>query len=160
MSEPVPGLYCPPELVLAAWISSIPGLTVDSVAPQLPSDDTTWAANGAVMMLVVGGTDDPYMPYSRTVLQVECWGCAPGTDEPPWLLSWNLAARIRMACLDRVNFGRPLAISFNGVTYPGANTRGIYTLTTARRVYGDRADYAGHIFDVAMTWAQENLLVR
>lgn len=75
MSSPLPPtqLFAPPELVMAAWISSIPGFVADSVGPTLPPDDTTWREHGAVTMFVVGGTEDPYVAISKTVLQVETW---------------------------------------------------------------------------------------
>lgn len=159
MSTPA-RLIVPPELVFAAWIASIPGFNPDVVATVLPSDSTTWAANGAVIMFTVGGTEGTYIAVSDTVCQVECWACNPGGNEPPWLMAEGMAGQIRLACLDRPNLSRPLTIAQNKVAYPGASVRGAQVLTVARRVYGASSDYAGIIFDLYLTWTQDGLITR
>lgn len=170
MTSPVfPVLNCPPEYVMASWIATIPGFVADSIDPVLPADSSTWQRHGAVTMFVVGGTEHPYVAYSKTVLQVETWCCNPGSDKPPWLQSWALARQIRLACLDRINMHRPLPVVVQTVlddgevletVYPAASARSVMPLSVARRVYGQRADYAGHIFDLVMTWTQDGLTTR
>ena len=158
MTTPV--LFASPELVLAAWIKTIPGFAADSVDPVLPADDTTWKRHGAVTMMTVGGTEHPYLAVSKTVLQVECWCCNPGSNKPPWNASWSLARQIQMACKDRFEVSREVAVSANGVTYPSAEVRSVVVMNVARRAYGMKSDYAGHLFDVLMTWTQVGLTTR
>lgn len=153
-------LLVTPEDVLSAWIASIPGFTPDVVAPVLPADVTTWQNHGAVTMFVVGGTEHPYIPLAKTVLQVETWTCNPGSNEPKWRESRNMASQVRLACLDRTGMKRALQVTVNGVVYPAGSVESVYFLSTPRRAYGDRADYAGYLFDVAMTWFQEGLTIR
>lgn len=153
-------LYAPPELVCTGWIASIPGFTADSIAPQLPADDTTWQVNGAVTMLVVGGTEDPYAAFYQTVFQVECWTCSPGSDKPQFLQSSNMAAQIRLACKDRMGAKRQVSVSANGVSYPQATVHDAVVLSAPRRAYGMKDDYAGHSFDLALYWVQDGLTTR
>jgi hypothetical protein len=148
------------DLVAVAWIASIPGLTADGVGTQLPPQDTTWAANGYIVIpATVGGSPHSTMPLRRPVCQVECWATTPGSGIPPWGKAADLAEQIRFATYDRFNFARPLTISLNGVAYPGARIVSARILTEPHRAYGDQADYAGVVFDVAFQWIQPGEVV-
>jgi hypothetical protein len=148
-------------LVYTAWISSIPDFTADGVGTELPSDDTTWSANGYVVVPVtVGGTPHSTMPLRRPVAQVECWATIPGSGIPPWGMAEDLAEQIRFATYDRNNFGRLLTISVEDVVYPDAQVRSVKMLTEPRRVYGDQADFAGITFDLALQWIQMGEVVQ
>ena len=143
------------DLVVCAWIATIDGLTADGVGTQLPPLDTTWSANGYIVIPVtVGGSPHSTMPLRRPVCQVECWATIPGSGIPPWNRAADLAEQIRIATYDRRNFGRMLAITENGVIYPAAMCRSAKILTEPHRVYGDQADYAGVSFDMAFQWIQ------
>lgn len=157
---PASTLLAPAELVCAAWIASIPGFTADSVDPVLPEDDSTWVRHGAVTMMVVGGDEHPYIAVSRTVLQVVTWTCNPGSNRPEWFKSKQMASQIRMATLDRLNMHRPLQVEHGGDVYPGAIVHQAAILATARRTYGEKSDYAGHMFDLMLQWVQPGLVTR
>jgi hypothetical protein len=153
MTTPVAQLHCTTDLVAVAWLRTLPGLVADGVATQLPSDETTWAANGFVVVpMQVGGTPHSSMPLRRPVVQVECWGTVPGSDKLPWGIANQLAEQIRMGTYDRTTFGRLLTISANGVTYPTARVLSAKMLTEPRRAWHDAGDYAGFIFDLALQW--------
>lgn len=173
MTQPAPlpalsQLYCPPEWVCAGWIATIPGFKADSIAPVLPAANTTWQVNGAVTMMVVGGTEDLYAAYYQTVLQVECWTVNPGSNKPQWLQSANMGAQIRLACKDRMACKRqvPVVAIVEGpsgpvrTVYPNATVEAAYVLSAPRRAYGLSSDYAGHSFDIAMHWIQDGLTTR
>lgn len=162
-------LYCPPEWVCSGWIATIPGFQADSIAPVLPADDTTWQVNGAVTMFVVGGTEDPYAAWYRYVFQVECWTVNPGSNKPQWLQSADMAAQIRLACKDRMGAKRqvPVVAVVAGpggqqltTAYPDATVETAQVLSAQRRAYGAKSDYAGHSFDLLLTYVQDGLTTR
>jgi hypothetical protein len=67
------------ELVGAAWLKGVPGLPAEQIGTTLPSDVEKWA-DGFVQILVVGGSDHPYVPIRRPVFRVSCW--VPGGKKP------------------------------------------------------------------------------
>lgn len=162
-------LLCPPEWVCCGWIATIQGFKADSIAPTLPEDDTTWQANGAVTMMVVGGTEDAYTAYYQTVFQVECTTATPGYNIPPWLQSSEMAAQIRLACKDRMGAKRQVPVvaitaapngAVNRTTYPSATVHDAVVLSAPRRGYGSKADYAVTSFDMSLSWVQDGLITR
>jgi hypothetical protein len=151
VSVPVAQLHATSDLVAVAWIRTIPGLVADVVATQLPSDETKWAANGAVIVpLHVGGTPHSTMALRRPVVQVDCWATVPGSDKLPWGIANQLAEQVRAGTYDRTTFNRPLAITAGSLTYPGARVLSAKTLTEPRRVWSDSGDYAGFTFNLGL----------
>jgi hypothetical protein len=143
-------LHAPTDLVVQAWIRSIPGLVADGVAGQLPADETSWATNGFVVVPVtVGGTPHDTIPLHRPVCQVECWGTIPGSDRLPWSIPNQLALQIMTGCWDRTTFGRPLTVRNGSVTFPTTRVLSAACLTEPRRVWSDEGDYAGYTLDIA-----------
>ncbi|MCX4750901.1 hypothetical protein OG455_41205 [Kitasatospora sp. NBC_01287] len=146
------------ELVAAAWLGSIPGLTPTMVGTQLPPDVdpqglvAPWIATGFITVSVIGGTPDPLLPINRPVLQVDCWAAVPGSNKPPWHKAAALASAIRYATWDRRRIPRPLALSAAGVTYPQAVVQGAYLATAFRRLYDDQGDYACYQGDLVLSW--------
>jgi hypothetical protein len=155
MSTPTATLHAPTDLVAQAWIRTIPGLTADGVAGQLPSDETSWADGGFVVVpITVGGTPHDTIPIRRPVVQVETWATVPGSDKLPWGLANQLAEQIRAGTYDRVNFGRPLTITSGPVAYPSARVLSAKVMTEPRRVWSDVGDYAGFVLDLMLQWVQ------
>jgi hypothetical protein len=155
VSTPTVLLHAPSDLVCQSWVRTIAGLTADGVAGQLPSDETSWAANGFVVVpTTVGGTPHDTIPIRRPVVQCECWGTVPGSDKLPWGIPNQLCEQIRAGTYDRVNFGRPLTISSGPVAYPSARVISAKMMTEPRRVWSDAGDYAGYLFDLMLHWVQ------
>jgi hypothetical protein len=153
MTTPVATLHADSDLVAVAWLRTLEGLVADGVATQLPADEKSWAANGFVVVPVqVGGTPHSTMPLRRPVLQVETWGTVPGSDKLPWGIPSQLCEQIRMGTYDRLNFGRLLQITANGVTYPPARVKSAKMLTEPRRIWHDTGDYAGKMFNLELQW--------
>jgi hypothetical protein len=153
--------HTPTDLVYVFWIKTIAGFTADGVGTALPPDDTTWAANGYVVVpTTVGGTPHSTIPLRRPVAQVECRAVIPGSGLPPWGKAADLAEQIRFATYDRRNFGRSLPITLNGAVYPDAKVLSAKILTEPRRIYADAADYAGYQFDLALQWVQAGEVVQ
>ena len=139
-----------------AWAASIPGLSAQMVATQLPADETAWAANGFVTAAVVGGTPHPDLPLSRPVIRYDCWAVTLSSSKPPWFKASAIANAIRTACLQRTAVPRLLDITANGVTYPTAAVRTAVMLIHPRRVYGDPANAAHYTTDVQLAWTMTN----
>ena len=154
--EPVPT----DELVAVAWIGSIPGISPQMVATQLPEDanaDGTpaeWvtARRGFITVTVVGGSPAPSLPLSRPVFQVDCWAVVPGSNKPPWGVANRLAEAVKQATWDRHTFSRSLTITVNRVQYPPAVVLAARLVTQPRRVWSDEGDYARYQADLALDW--------
>jgi hypothetical protein len=156
-SPPLP-LLATSELVIAAWIGSIEHLSPQMVATQLPAsvnaDGTvaSWVQTGFVTVSVVGGSPDIYLPVKKPVIQVDTWATKPGSNKPPWWQANVLAETIRYATLQRTGFNRPLTLTVNGVSYPGAVVTSAYFATEFRRIGDDQADYARYQADMQISW--------
>ena len=144
------------ELVSAAWLGSVPGLSPSMCATQLPADESVWADNGFVTVAVVGGTPHPDLPLSRPVIQVDCWAVSPSSSKPPWFKANAIATVIRYACWSRTNVPRLLTITANGVSYPTAAVRSAVMVTQPRRIWGDGGDYARYSADISLVWTMTN----
>jgi hypothetical protein len=149
------------ELVACAWISTIPGFSPSFVATQLPDpankDGTPadWVATppyGFVVVTVVGGNEDDWLPVYRPVMQVDCWSTKPGSNKPPWFRANRLAKHISAATRDRHTLNRQLTIAANGVAYPSASVQRAAMLTSPRRMYDDVGDFARYQFDLQLSW--------
>ena len=148
-------LHATTDLVVVSWLRTLPGLTADVVATQLPRDETKWAANGAVIVPVhVGGTPHSTMALRRPVVQVETWATVPGSDRLPWGIANQLAEQIRAGVLDRTTFSRLLIITAGSLTYPMARVLSARMMTEPRRVWSDAGDYAGYTLDLAFQWIE------
>lgn len=156
MATPVLPLLPTSELVARAWLGSIDGFSPQMVAPQLPADDTSWAATGFVQAVVVGGSPDIDLPVKKPVLQIDCWATKPGSDKPKWVMANLLAETIRYATLQRMSMSRLLTITSGLLTYPPAVVISAYLMTEIRRIPGDPGDYAHYQFDMAMSWKTAN----
>jgi hypothetical protein len=146
------------ELVAAAWIASITGLSPAMVATQLPAatlpnkKPAPWVATGFVTVAVVGGQVGDLLPVNEPVIQVDCYWVNPGSNKPPWFKANALASVIQRATWDRTGIPRLLTLTANGVTYPNATVQTAYVVTPPRRLYGDGADYARYQMDLALQW--------
>lgn len=146
-----PVMYPTGELVAQAWIASIPGWSA-GVGQQLPADDSTWTETGFVTVSVVGGSPDVDIPIKKPVVQVDCWATMPGSNKPPWRMAANLAEQIRVACYDRLMFGRELRPRVDEIVYLTARATTAYMVTEPRPLYDDAADYAHYQFDLSLWW--------
>jgi hypothetical protein len=135
-----------------AWIGSLPGLSTQMVATQLPDDTSKWASTGFIVVTTVGGIQDAYLPVNLPVMQVDCYAVNPGSNKPPWFKANNLASLVQRGCWDRYHINRLLTITAGGVTYPQATVLTAYLTTPPRRLYEDPGDFARYQFDLALTW--------
>lgn len=149
------------DLVGVAWIASIPGIQADKVATNLPRDQLTWKDTGFITVNTIAGDPHLYLPIRRPVVQVDCWGVNPNSDQPPWGRTNALAELIR-AHLEETprpaSFYR--ALSFAGsIGYRQAVVMQAIMRTEPRRGIvlgavpaGDEASYARYMFDLELHW--------
>jgi hypothetical protein len=140
------------DLVAEAWIGSCPGLSTSMVGPQLPKDNTSWAASGFVTYLVTGGTRVGEYAHRRPVLTVSCWAVSPKSSKPPWGLASNLAETIIAATDDEATLRRTLALTVPG--YPPARLTEARVISELRRSPADEGDYARLLFDLELNWIE------
>lgn len=148
------------DLVAVAWISTIPGMSLDMVSTNLPQDFTTWAENGFVTANVIAGAPDLYLPIRRPVVQVDCWAVNPNSGKPPWGKANHLAELIRAHVEgDRRITNLKRLLSFPQGDYLGANVLEAIMQTEPRRAVttgfipiGDEASYAHYLFDLELHW--------
>ncbi len=140
------------DLVVLAWLASIPGLSSDMCATTLP-DPSAWSEDGFVV--VTGGVGGTVLdvPAKAPVVQIDCYATAPGSNKPPWGTAHRLAEHIRAETFQRDRAVRDLEISAGPVTYPPARAAGVRA-TEPRRMYGDPADWAHVTFDLQLLWTE------
>jgi hypothetical protein len=136
------------ELVAAAWLAGVTGLSSGMVASTLPQDNSSWAASGFVTVRTVGGTPGMYVPLRAPVVSVDTWAVNLNSDKPPWGKANYLAELIDAGCRAS-NVSRDLTL-LSG--YPGARVLSAYLLSEPRRAYGDQGDYAHYVMDLALHW--------
>jgi hypothetical protein len=141
-------LYPNTELVACAWVGSLPGLTSDMVATQLPDDNSAWAASGFVTLQIVGGSPNLDVPMRSPVLEISAWATRPGSNKPPWGRANNLIEAV-LAGTYAQDQNRPTVLP--GL-FPRASVRAAQAVTEPRRVYADPADYARYAMNVQLWW--------
>jgi hypothetical protein len=160
VTETTAQLHATTDLVVVAWLRTLPGLTADVIATQLPKEETKWAANGAVVVPVhVGGTPHSSMALRRPVVQVEAWATVPGSDKLPWGIANQLCEQIRAGTYDRNTFARLLSLTAGSLAYPFARVLSAKMMTEPRKAWSDAGDYAGYSFDLAFQWVSAGELV-
>ena len=140
------------ETVCVTYLQTIPGLQVDVVATQLPSDNTQWATYGAILVSVVGGIPDMDIPVAHPIVQLDFLANNPGSPRPPWWKANALAEQVRMALYDKARVGRIVTPVAGGQQYPAAKVLSAYLLGEPRRIYGDAGTYARFQCDMALSW--------
>jgi hypothetical protein len=149
-------IYATTEKVVAAWLTSLPGITTAMVDFQLPEPDdagnVSWASTGFITPYGVGGKPDIYVPVARPVVGVKCWFVDPNTGRPPWQKAANLAETVRAGC-----FTDPGEVF---LTLPTATQNArlmqVYMLTEPRRTFNDTGDYACVDLELQMHWCVAN----
>jgi len=140
------------DLVVQAWLASIPGLPGQQIGPQLPEDNSTWSASGFIQTTTVGGTPNAYYRLAKPVLQLDFWAVNPTSAKAPWGKANSLAEIVRAATYDPTSFEQVLALPGS---YAPARLMSAYFLDEPRRVYGatqDLAAYARYTVNCQLVW--------
>lgn len=144
------------DLVVTAWLATIPGITAAMVGTTLPrpaADGTvSWADTGFVQATTgVGGTPNKDVPLSSPVVQIDCWATQSNSDLPPRAKANALAMAVWWAAVLNTGIETVLALRSG---YAGARVMSAYLLGEPRPVYGDPSDYARYTVDMAMNWVE------
>lgn len=138
------------ELVAVAWLQGADGIEAAQVATTLPSDETTWSANGFVQVpMVVGGTPQLHYALREPVVQVDVWAVNPSSGKPPWGKAASLMELIVAATYDVDRMQRTLTLPSG---YPQARVTTAHLITEPRRIPADNASYARFSADLALHW--------
>lgn len=139
-----------PELVTVAWLKTATGITNGMVSTTLPTDNTTWAASGFIVVgPVVGGGVHERVPYRSPVMQLDCYAVSLNTDNPPWGQAADLAELVVAASLDDGLLGRALTLRSG---YEQARVTGAMVQGGPRRMHDDPAGYAWYQLDLEIHW--------
>lgn len=153
------GTYPDAEVVAAAWIMSIPGLTLDLADYQLPWDLNVPVLNGYVQLTVIGGPANQNVPIFTSMLQVDCWVEAPSEDRVFRMQASAIAKQIQYATWDRKNCPRgvtptPFLSSGTTVTYANAHVSSAYVMQEPHKIQStDNPMYEGYSMDMMFTWS-------
>jgi hypothetical protein len=151
------------DLVGEKWLGGISGLAPAMVATTLPRDVTTWTTfgpnKGFVVVTVVGGDQDLYLPIRHPVYQVDCWATRVGSNTPPWGTANHIAELVRAHVEARpVVYKRALTFTDKG-DYLGARIIEAILRSEPRRgitpgpsATGDEGGYARYMLDLQLDW--------
>lgn len=152
------------DLVGEKFLAGISGLSAAMVATTLPRDPLTWTSfgpnKGFVVVTVVGGDPDLYLPIRNPVYQVDCWATRPGSTNPPWGTANHIAELVRSHIEARpILYKRALTFTDKG-EYSGARVLEAALRTEPRRAItpgptpvGDEGGYARYMLDLQLSWA-------
>lgn len=155
---PVLGNYPDAELVMCAWLLSIPNINIDYADWRLPWDLDMPNVHGYAQVTVINGAPDQNVPLFHTVAQVDSYVLTPSEDRTYRLKASALAKQIQYACYDRIHVHRvvtPKETLPNGevITYRPALVESAYTMTEPHQIANkDNAMYEGYSMDMAFTW--------
>jgi hypothetical protein len=143
-------------LVTVAWLASLPGFSSAMVGGVLPRPDDSgvlpWATTGFVQATIpVGGGTDMYVPLNSPVMQIDCWAAQSNSDLPPYAKANALAETIRWACLGDTGMQGALTLRDG---YAQARVKSAYLVSEPKPVYGDEADFARYLINLALTWCE------
>jgi hypothetical protein len=136
------------ELVGVAFLRTLHADLSSAVATRLPTDTASWAAGGFVVVRSMGGPRHLDLPWERPNLQLDVYAVNPDTDDPPWDLAADLAARVVAGADDMTKLHQPLTLRTG---YDLARVTG-FRPQRPRRQTGDPAHYAWYQIDAALDW--------
>lgn len=138
------------ELVSVAWLSGATGIEAGQVATTLPSDASTWATNGFVLVPgVAGGSPQLHVALREPVVQVETFAVNLNSGKPPWGKAASLFELLVAATYDKARMQRTLTLPAG---YPQARVMTAHFLSEPRRMPADDSSYARFVADLALHW--------
>jgi hypothetical protein len=144
------GLRPVTDLVVQAWVASLPDFSADMVGAVLPQDTSGWSQTGFIQAAAVsGGVPDPDTGLRRSVVQMDCWAVRPGSAKPPWFRANQLTEAVLASCVD--GGGQQATVDL-GPHYDPARVLTVRALGEPRRIWGDDAGYARFQVDVEIVW--------
>lgn len=140
------------ELVMLAWLSTIPGITASMVDTLLPTDTSTWQATGFVQVgPQFGGTPHMYVPVRQPVVQLDTWGVNENQMEPNWEIASQLAELVMDACYRNLSVNIPLTLRAG---YRQARVTAAWPVTEPLRIRDDPQNYGHYELDIELAWVE------
>ena len=144
------------DLVIQAWLATLPGINAGMVGRTLPEavdTNATFQTSGFVTALAVGGAPDIYVPERQPVMQIDCWAGALGgaSRRPQWNVANELAETVTNAVYSTSAFNQVLTLKPG---YPTARVQQAHLLQEPRPVYGDPRYFARFHMDVQFYWIE------
>lgn len=142
------------DLVVSAWLATIPGITADIVGTKLPGDTSLWAPTGFVQVGPEFGPGLPakYIPLRSPVMQLDTWGVNPDQAEPNWQQAADLAELIWEAAYGNLSLGIPLTLPQPG--YRQARVQAVFPTTEPHRELDDITAYGHYSLDLEFRWIE------
>lgn len=146
------------ELVLEAWLATVPGLIAGQIGTTLPGT-AAWAANGFVLISgVVGGSPALSGGIRQPVSQLDGYAVPPTatdattTGKPPWGKAARLLELVVSACFDETNGARADLALKTG--YRHVRVLDVWPSTEPMRMRGEPEPTARYTLDLSMMWAE------
>lgn len=137
------------EIVAAAWLATLPGITSAMVDPTLPSDNSSWAASGFITPYGLGGVPSPHIPVAHPICGLKFWAVTPDSGLPPWNQAGMLAETVRAGCFSG---GTSVLLTLSNCDQ-NARVLSAYLTQEPRRSYADMGDYACVVAELALHWS-------
>lgn len=142
--------------VAEAWLRSLPSLAA-GVSTTLPTDVTTWATNGFVVVDVVGNAaGDVDTEMRETVLALHAWAVTPNASTPPWGKANQILEIVLTAMFDDTSF--PVSVTLSPGTYDDAYVLTAWPLTEPTRIPEPDKSRAHFTMDIAIAWLRRDAL--
>lgn len=139
------------EVVAVAWLKGLAGLH-SAVATEVPADVSSWATYGFVQVGAVGGSPNPYLPLSSSIVGLDFWAAAVDSGRPPWGKASQLYEVVRAGTLDHAGAAR--TVTGMPSAYNGARVLSAWLITALRRVPGDLRGWAHYNADLRLDWVE------
>lgn len=147
MAKPAPS-----ELVVSAWLGTIPGIAPAIVGTQLPEDPALWPTGFVQVGPEFGGRPGMYVPMREPVMEIHTWGVNPDTDSPDWQAASDLAELVVEAAYANHNLNNALTLPVEG--YRQGRVLAAWPVTDPRRVRDDVASYGHFTLDLMVRWIE------
>lgn len=137
-------------LVAVAWLRSLQDLTA-GVATSRPTDATSWASTGFVVVSVVGSAGIRDLSQQRKpIVSVDAWGVSLNSSKPPRNQAASLLEIIRAATEDF----QPVTVDA-GTGYDQALVTDAWVETPEPREIPDQdSSYAHFTVDLGLAWVR------
>lgn len=148
-------------LVVPAWLKLVLGTDVGAATELPESNEWHGPSKGFVTVTMAGGDENPYLPQSEPVVQLDVYATSTDSSKPLWYAAQNICSAIVDAVRPRMPngsanpyFNVTLPLSVKGKSYGSARVMeaGGSVLTAPTRAYGSAEQYAHMIFDVSFVW--------
>jgi hypothetical protein len=147
------------DLVVQAWLATVPGLSASMIGAALPAPNTNgsigWSTTGFVQSTIVSGQVEDPTGRRTTLVQIDCWATGlPTSRKPPWGKANQLAEHIIEAARAGTGQEQYVDVGAAGTDYDRARILTVLAADEPRRVPGDQGGYARFMHHLTITWVR------